>query len=103
MAKTPEGAVKKKVKEMLDQYQAYHNWPVPAGYGEPMLDCVGCHDARFFAIETKAPGERLTPRQGYVKEKMEVAKGKVFVIGEHELEKGWYSGMDELRAWLQHQ
>jgi penicillin-binding protein-related factor A (putative recombinase) len=37
--------------------------PVPSGYGESTLDYIGCYKARFFAIETKKPGGKLTPRQ----------------------------------------
>lgn len=102
---TPESHVKKVTKKLLDDHKAYHNWPVPMGYGTPFLDCFGCCRGKFFAIETKAPGQTLTPRQGLTKEQVEAAGGKVFVIGEersypagpavHE-----FSGMDELEQWL---
>jgi cytochrome c1 len=101
---TPEGKVKARVKELLNEHGAYHHWPVQTGYGEPTLDCVGCHRGKYFAIETKAPGEQLTPRQNFTKEKMEAAGAKVFVVGEHWLDdygqKEFYSGETELEAWL---
>lgn len=111
---TPEGKVKARVKKLLDEHGAWHNWPVPAGYGIPMLDCVGCHRGEFFAVETKAPGQHMTPRQQFTKDEMEKAGGKVFVIGVFELNEisverdpdtwpahgGEYSGMAELEAWL---
>jgi len=100
--KTPESKVKDKVKALLDEAGAWHNWPVPAGYGIPMLDCVGCHRGEFFAIETKAPGQHLTPRQEFTKTQMELAGAKVFVIGEsvEDNPDTWYSGMAELAEWL---
>jgi hypothetical protein len=103
MSKTPEGKVKHQVKQLLDAAGAWHNWPVPGGYGIPMLDCVGCIDGFFFAIETKAPGQHLTPRQEFTKAQMEAAGAKVFIIGEKVIERDpdtWYSGMQELEEWL---
>src|SRR5678815_4526767 len=99
MSRTPEGKVKQQVKEMLDHAGAYHNWPVPAGYGSPMLDCIGCHRGEFFMVETKAPGQHLTPRQEFTKSLVELAGGKVFVVGEKSEERDpdtWYSGAQEL-------
>lgn len=104
MSKTPEGKVKAQVKALLDEHGAYHNWPVPGGYGIPMLDAVGCHCGEFFAIETKAPGQHMTPRQEFTKTQMELAGAKVFVIGEAQIENNpdtWqYTGLAELEAWL---
>ena len=106
MSKTPESKVKQKVKSLLDEHGAYHNWPVPGGYGIPMLDAVGCHCGVFFAIETKAPGQHLTPRQEFTKAQMELAGAKVFVVGEdlrqaeNDPDTWYYSGMIELETWL---
>lgn len=101
---TPEGKVKKHVKELLAQEKyAQHlwaNWPVPAGYGVPMLDCIGSFKGRAFAIETKAPGEHLTERQKFTADEMERGGMKVFVIGEKRVPDG-YSGMSDLRLWLE--
>lgn len=98
---TPEGRVKKKVKALLGKYPLlWQHWPVQTGFGAPTLDCTGCYCGMFFAIETKAPGEKLTPRQELTKRDMVRAGGEVFVIGEHELENGDYSGMAELERWL---
>lgn len=98
---TPEAKVKVRVKAVLNEHAAYHHWPVQSGYGAPTLDCVGCHRAMFFAIETKAPGERLSPRQELTKASMETSGAKVFVIGE-EFVPGTktYTGLLELEAWL---
>ncbi len=108
MPTTKEGKVKKAVREILDPYVEaglmYYNMPVPTGYGEPMLDFVGCFMGDFFAIETKAPGEKLTPRQEFTKERMEKAGAKVFVIGceitRFNAHASEYSGLRELREWL---
>lgn len=79
---TPEGRVKEKVKKSLGKYKGsiYYNMPVPHGYGRPMLDFVGCFHGRFFAIETKAPGEVPTTRQEGTSEDMRLGDAKVFVI-----------------------
>ncbi len=109
MSKTPESKVKQAVKTLLDNFHVYHNWPVPAGYGTPMLDCVGCHCGYFFAIETKAAGEKLTPRQEFTKSEMELAGAKVFVISgdrqsvENNPDTWHYEGMLELEKWLAEQ
>lgn len=96
---TPEGKVKNLVKHMLKKYGAYQFWPVQTGYGAATLDCIGCFEGLFFGIETKAPGRHLTPRQELTVDDMREAKGRVFVIGEREVE-GAYSGLDELETWL---
>lgn len=106
MSKTPESKVKQQVKSLLDEHGAWHNWPVPGGYGIPMLDAVGCHRGDFFAIETKAPGASLTPRQEFTKSQMELAGAIVFVVGErvksveNDPDTWHYSGMAELETWL---
>jgi hypothetical protein len=81
---TPEGRVKKKVKALLTENKAYQFWPVQTGFGAPTLDCIGCHEGEYYAVETKAPGQQ----------------GVVFVIGETQDELGEYSGMEDLRRWL---
>ena len=95
---TPEGRVKKRVKYVLAEAdrmlgRVYSNWPVPAGYGKPMLDCVGCFKGRFFAIETKAPGKKPTPLQRLTAEQMGAAGATVFIIEDEQ-------GVEELWAWL---
>lgn len=110
---TPEGRVKDHVKRLLRRYgTAVHvHWPVQTGFGAPTLDCTGgCRIgsrplSAAFAIETKAPGEKLTARQELTKASMEEAGWKVFVIGEHRYTNDdesqfEYSGMLELKQWL---
>lgn len=108
MADTPEGRVKKQVKALLKEHGAWFNMPVPTGYGVPMLDFIGCHQGKFFAVETKAPGEKLTPRQEATAALMEAAGAKVFVVGMGFIRRTQpggvsyesYTGMVELEAWL---
>lgn len=97
MVMTPEGRVKAAVKTILDPLrdarELWYDMPVPGGWGKSSLDFVGCHRGRFFAVETKAPGKSLTPRQELCRDQMREAGGKVFEIDGPE-------GLEELRAWL---
>lgn len=94
---TPEGRVKARVKKIITAYSphVYSHWPVMNGMGEPTLDCVGCVEGQFFAVETKTKGKRLTPRQVLTMKHMQDGGATVFVI----------VGVDELvlaefDAWL---
>ena len=91
---TPEGAIKAKVKTILNKYGAYYFMPVQGGYGARTLDFLGCHSGRFFAIETKAPGKRMTEQQRAIADRIAKAGGKVFEIN------GDYT---ELEEWLRDQ
>lgn len=77
---TPEGRVKERVKELLRTHGAYWFCPVQTGMGETTLDFLCCHRGRFFAIETKAPGKKMTLRQHTVSNRISEAGGVVFVI-----------------------
>ena len=57
----------------------------------PTLDFIGCHHTRYFAIETKAPGGKPTPRQCNTMYEIQKAGGKTFVID---------GNYDELQNWL---
>lgn len=81
MAQTPEGKVKQKVSSILKNVPGlFYDMPVPGGYGGSTLDYVGCYRGRFFAIETKKPGGKPTPRQEHIIARMSEAGGAVFVI-----------------------
>lgn len=79
---TPEGRVKKIVKDCLGTFGDDINgfWPVPSGYGESHLDYIGCCRGWFFAIETKKPGGKPIPRQVERIRGVNASGGKVFVI-----------------------
>jgi hypothetical protein len=90
---TPEGRVKKVVKEILKEYGAYSFMPVQNGMGAPALDFHCIHRGVGFCIETKAPGKKPTKRQLHTMEAVAAAGGKNFVIdGE--------VGYKQLREWL---
>lgn len=84
MAMTPEGKVKEAVKKVLTEgnrkHKIYQFWPVQSGYGAATLDCLGAYFGQAFAIETKAPGGKPTPRQRLAIKEMEAAGIQVFVI-----------------------
>ncbi len=84
---TPEGKVKAMVKARISSLSERHPdrpfyswWPVTNGMGAPGLDCIGCVNGRMFAIETKAPGGKVTPRQELTIEDMRKSGGVVFVV-----------------------
>ena len=60
---TPEGKVKKQVKEFLDSLgeDCWYYCPVPMGYGRKGIpDIIGGYKGKFFAIECKAQGKEPT-------------------------------------------
>jgi hypothetical protein len=77
---TPEGYIKKRVKQRLAELRAYQYWPVPGVLGTTTLDCVAVIAGKPVFIETKAPGKRLTLRQLRIKHQIEAAGGTVLVI-----------------------
>jgi hypothetical protein len=76
LEKTVKAAVRKRLKEI----GAYQHWPVLIGLGESTLDVIGCYKSKFFGIECKRPGGRLTERQKHVIENIQKAGGITFVI-----------------------
>lgn len=58
MGMTPEGKVKKKVKEYLQSIGAWYYMPVSNGMGRVGCpDILVCYKGLFLAFETKAPGK----------------------------------------------
>ena len=58
MAMTPEGKVKKQVKEYLKSIGAWYYMPVSNGMGHVGCpDILVCYQGLFMAFETKAPGK----------------------------------------------
>ncbi len=101
MKKILEAKVKDRVKKLLKEYRCYWFMPVQSGYGSASLDFLGTHRGRFFAVETKAPGKRLSPRQELIADEIRAAGGAVFIIGEaYYDETNTFSGMELLEAWL---
>lgn len=95
MNTTPEVKVKKEIDKVLREFEPQLWWhkPVQNGMGRPCLDYHCCYRGWYFAIEAKAPGGKLTPRQLNTKEEIEAADGRVFVIEDD-------VGIASLRDWL---
>ncbi|MDE2102742.1 MAG: VRR-NUC domain-containing protein [Patescibacteria group bacterium] len=94
---TPEGKVKELVKSALRKYGVYWHCPVQNGMGAPSLDFVCCYRGKYFAIETKAPGKKPTPRQELTMEQISASGGVCFVVdGEAALAhlNEWLGGLD---------
>lgn len=79
---TPEGKVKKQVKDLLDKTPGcWYFMPATYGYGRSGTpDIIGCHCERFFAIECKANGNKPTALQEAAMEKIRVAGGIAVVV-----------------------
>jgi len=103
---TPEGKVKKKVNAALKALgvDCWRFMPVQTGYGSPALDYLICFKGRFIAIETKAPGKKLTPLQESTKAAMEAAGALVLIVdGDESLENARRTiceiGREHARGW----
>jgi len=111
MAGTPEGKVKKMVRDVLREFDeqkvvTYNGhdyvvgtlkqfWPVPSGFGASDIDCIVCYYGRYISIEVKAPGKKPQPRQEMTLAETIGAGGVDMVIdGEF--------GCDVLRTMLTH-
>ena len=86
MAMTPEAKVKRRVKEILATYGAYHFPPATGGYGKSGIpDIVGCYKGYFFAIECKAGKGKTTALQDMQLQAIRDAGGVAIVVNEHNL------------------
>jgi len=92
---TPEGRVKKKLKDLLEPFgkSLYQYWPVGNGMGAPALDVIICFNGQFLSIELKAGKKQMTDRQVTTAGNINAAGGMTLMINEHE---GWL----ELQSWL---
>jgi hypothetical protein len=87
MEMTPEGRVKKILKERIAKLECWNYWPVPTGFGKAGVpDVLLCIDGRLVGIETKAPGRRGEKNRGcsplQVREGLDIRKsgGLWFVV-----------------------
>lgn len=61
---TPEGKVKKRVREVLNRLGCYYAMPVTGGFGNSGVpDFLACVSGRFYGIECKAQGKQPTALQ----------------------------------------
>jgi hypothetical protein len=87
MATTPEGKVKKAVRQVLDGLGAYYVMPVTGGYGKQGApDFLVCHKGLFFGIETKAGKGKLTTLQELNLKKIIEAGGVALVVREDDVQ-----------------
>jgi hypothetical protein len=77
---TPEGRVKKKLRDIMDDNNVYYFMPATGGYGRSGVpDIVGCVSGKFFAIECKAPGGHVTALQQREIENIIASGGVAFI------------------------
>lgn len=96
---TPEGKVKKRIKEVLNAYNIYYFMPVQFGIGATGVDfhCVmDWHDVNLaFFIEAKAPDEEATQRQDlFLRAREKEQNAETFIIDGEE-------GIQALIEWLE--
>jgi len=72
---TPEGLVKKKVRNYLVSIGAYFFFPVQMGIGSSTLDILCCIGGKFVGIEVKAAGKVPTSRQRLIMDAIKEADG----------------------------
>lgn len=90
---TPEGVIKKQVKDILAEVGAWYCMPVGSGYGKSAIpDFIICYQGYLIAIETKAGDKQATAIQAREIERIKTAKGFAFVINE--------TNIGHLKEWL---
>lgn len=97
MGMTPEGKVKKKVKEYLVSMGAWYYMPVSNGMGRVGCpDILVCYNGQFMAFETKAPGKlkNTTPNQDREIAGINKAGGMAIVVDDVEQVKEIFNAKD---------
>jgi pantoate kinase len=90
---TPEGIIKKQVKDILSEVGAWYCMPVGSGYGKSAVpDFIICYQGYFIAIETKAGSKQATAIQAREITRIQAAEGLAFVINE--------TNIGRLKEWL---
>jgi hypothetical protein len=88
MAKTPESKVKRKVAEILIEYDAYYFSPPANGFGRAGIpDIIACYCGQFIAIECKAGKNITTALQRKELSRIEKAGGYSLVINESNIDQ----------------
>jgi hypothetical protein len=84
---TPEGKVKKRVKEILKEVGAYWTMPLGTGFSSSGVpDFLVCKDGLFYGIECKANGGKPTALQLKNLDDIRKAGGIALVIDETNVE-----------------
>lgn len=83
---TPEGKVKKQIKQILEELDVWLFMPPANGYGRAGIpDFVGCLKGRFIAIEAKAGKGKTTALQDREIQRIKDAGGFVLIVNETNL------------------
>lgn len=87
MAMTPEAAVKKQIRKILEAEGVYYAMPMGTGYGNSGVpDFLCCVAGNFMAIEAKAGKGKTTALQDAHIERIWKAKGTALVINEQNID-----------------
>jgi len=93
MSKTPEKAVKDRVKKLLETSHAYFFMPIGGMFSQAGIpDIVCCVEGKFLAVECKAGHNKPTALQDRELQRIRDAGGTALVINEENI--------DVLKAWL---
>lgn len=101
MARTPEAAVKARVKKILDAFapDVWYTSPLTAGYGSSGTpDFLACCWGHFLAVECKAGNNTVTALQQQEIDRIGAADGTVLIINETNIE----ALAVQLAAWNPH-
>ena len=80
---TPEGKVKKRIRELLKKYPVYVVTPATGGFGmSGVPDLLICHRGRFIGVEVKAGSNKPTALQLDNLKKIIDAGGEALVVNE---------------------
>lgn len=96
---TPEGRVKAVVKKFLKNWDVWTDWPVPGGYGKSTLDCQVIQNGCVMWIETKAPDDEPTERQGQMISTLRRYGCRVVVVDTVDLSAECYANMADWMEW----
>jgi hypothetical protein len=99
LALTPEGKVKKRLKEYLSRREdLYQFWPVQNGMGSPTLDVIICYKGHYLALEVKTGKKKMTERQSHTADQVIGAKGAALLINDDSTTwarlDGWFDSVD---------
>ena len=86
MGSTPEAAVKKKIRQILDSAGAYYAMPVGSAYGKSGVpDFLVCYRGKFIGIEAKAGKNTTTALQDRELATIVQAGGVALIVNENDL------------------
>jgi Holliday junction resolvase len=85
---TPEAAVKKKVRAILDYFGVYYFSPATGGYGRSGVpDVIACYRGKFIAVEVKAGDNKPTALQERELSQIKKRGGVALVVNEKNLDE----------------